>query len=142
MIIQLIALKFILSSTPLNIPEYPIQFPSHPAPQKKLKLNPNTTHTLSDNYLDQVIERKKLKIRNCTEKLNIQPYNFTAEITIAPSGKTTARLIKSAMDDISSKSEKHQLAQRCFISTLNRIRFKSFNNTAIIKKYFFQFEEK
>ena len=150
MITSLIALHLILVSTVLNIPQYPIQIPNPEISQKKPQKNIlYHSRTLSDDYLDQVIHRKKHLIKNCTKKLGIPSYDFTAEITITPSGKTQARLIESSSDlqfaDKSSKKSplwaQYQLAQNCVITVLNRIRFKSFNGISIIKKYSFHSDD-
>ena len=131
-----------------NVPEYPIQF--HQKTQKQERKTETKWDTLPNDYLDQVIHRKKNLIRNCSKKLNLSPYDFTVELTISPSGKTQSRLIESSeglqFQNVAPKKSslltQHQMAHQCILSTLNRIRFKSFSSHAsIVKKYSFEFEQ-
>lgn len=87
--------------------------------------------TLPDAYLDQVMQRKKPLILECANKFEIQAKDLFIEISIQPSGKTKARLINS--------EQKNEDVMRCSLSILNRIQFKKFSGSLIVKNYYFKF---
>lgn len=107
-----------------------LEFKSQEKQQKKIpKLKKN--QTLPDEYLNQVIHRKKTAILQCAEQLNIPPQDFFVELTILPSGKTTSRLINS--------QQTNRTVLNCAMRILNRIQFKKFSGAPIVKSYHFQY---
>ena len=101
--------------------------------EKKQKTIPKLRRdrTLPDEYLNQVIHRKKIEILQCAVQLNIPPQDFFVELTILPSGKTTSRLINS--------KQTNRTVLNCAMRIFNRIQFKKFSGPPIVKSYHFQY---
>ena len=117
----------------LPIPPPLIEFKNQKKRKKAFK-KINLQYTLPEDYLDQVIHRKKQKLYQCTVSHNVQPQEFLVELVISPFGQTTARLIHSL--------QKNQQVIRCQLNVLERIKFKKFSGPAIYKRYLFQFQKK
>ena len=128
----LLVLFFVSAQTlSLEIPEHHIQFRDQALKKIKNRGWIDLTTTLPDDYLDQVIYRKKTLIQKCASSSGSEFKNFLVEITVKPSGKTKARLISS--------SNQNKEILKCAIRIFNRIQFKKFKGPAIVKSYNFQF---
>ena len=115
----------------LKIPEHHIQFRDQALKKITNREWIDLTYTLPDDYLDQVIYRKKTLIQKCASSSGSEFKNFLVEITVEPSGKTKARLISS--------SNQNKEILKCAVRVFNRIQFKKFRGPAIVKSYNFQF---
>ena len=87
--------------------------------------------TLPEEYLDQVMRRKKPLLQECAEKFKIPPKDIFVEVYIESSGKTKARLVNS--------QQKNEGVLNCSMNILNRTRFQSFSGSPIVKSFYFKF---
>ena len=119
----------LLSSQQWSIPQtYLLEFKAKS--QKKNSKKPNFQYTLPDIYLDQVIHRKKSNIQQCAGNFKVPSKDLFIELTILPSGQTKSRLINS--------KQKNPAVLHCIMNLLNRIKFKKFLGSPIVKNYHFQ----
>ena len=121
--LSLIFIFFFISKEPSNT------IILNEASLKKNRLKTSSLKTLSNDFLDQAVFRRKSQIESCLK--NKKAYGaLTFEMTVLNSGSNKIRLIESHLEN--------RGALQCIIVLLEKIRFPSFKDTQILRTYAIQ----